>query len=71
MTPEQLVELAAGGESESATLGQPSTARFYDRNVKLLLAAAAPIDALYRGERLRAEFERTKSRLTEMQSPAS
>ena len=43
---------------------------FYDRNVKLLLAAAAPIDALYRGERLGAEFERTRSRLTEMQSPA-
>ena len=42
---------------------------FYDRNVKLLLGAAAPVDALYQGQRLGAEFERTKSRLTEMQSP--
>ena len=43
---------------------------FYDRNVKLLLAAAAPLDGLYQGQRLGAEFERTKSRLVEMQSPA-
>jgi cell division protein ZapE len=41
---------------------------FYDRNVKLLMSAAAPVDALYRGERLAFEFQRTVSRLTEMQS---
>ena len=41
---------------------------FYDRNVKLLLAAAAPIERLYVGERLTAEFERTRSRISEMQS---
>lgn len=41
---------------------------FYDHGVNLVLAAAVPIADLYRGERLRAEFERTKSRLTEMQS---
>lgn len=41
---------------------------FYDRNVKLLVSAEAPIDSLYRGERLAAEFERTRSRLHEMQS---
>ena len=40
---------------------------FYDRNVKMLLAAAAPLSALYQGERLTAEFERTRSRITEMQ----
>ena len=41
---------------------------FYDRNVKLIIAAEAPADSLYVGRRLAFEFERTRSRLTEMQS---
>ncbi|TDJ33204.1 MAG: cell division protein ZapE [Gammaproteobacteria bacterium] len=41
---------------------------FYDRNVKLILSAAAPMDDLYRGKRQNFEFERTRSRLMEMQS---
>jgi cell division protein ZapE len=41
---------------------------FYDRNVKLIISAEAPITELYQGERLRFEFERTESRLLEMQS---
>ncbi|HSG87727.1 MAG TPA: cell division protein ZapE [Pseudomonadales bacterium] len=41
---------------------------FYDRGVKLILSAEAPIEDLYVGERLRFEFERTRSRLLEMQS---
>lgn len=41
---------------------------FYDRNVKLVVAAAAPVQTLYQGSRLSFEFERTCSRLIEMQS---
>ena len=41
---------------------------FYDRHVKLVLSAAAPITELYDGERHRAAFSRTESRLIEMQS---
>jgi cell division protein ZapE len=40
----------------------------YDRNVTLVVSAAAVPAALYRGERLAALFARTASRLTEMQS---
>jgi cell division protein ZapE len=41
---------------------------FYDRHVKLVLSAAAPITELYDGSKVRAEFGRTESRLIEMQS---
>ena len=41
---------------------------FYDHDVKLILSAQADVPALYQGERLRFEFERTASRLLEMQS---
>ncbi len=41
---------------------------FYDRNVKMLISAAHPINRLYTGKRLAFEFRRTASRLTEMQS---
>jgi cell division protein ZapE len=43
---------------------------FYDRRVKLVLSAAAPIVDLYDGDRLRMEFARTESRLIEMGSEA-
>ncbi len=41
---------------------------FYDRSVKVIIAAEAPITELYKGGRLTFEFERTESRLLEMQS---
>ena len=41
---------------------------FYDRRVKLILSSAADVDSLYKGTRLQFEFERTRSRLVEMQS---
>ena len=41
---------------------------FYDRHVNLLLSAAADPLSLYQGDRLEREFERTSSRLIEMQS---
>ncbi len=41
---------------------------FYDRHVNLILSAATPADSIYRGERLTFEFQRTVSRLIEMQS---
>jgi cell division protein ZapE len=40
----------------------------YDHNVNLVLAAYVAPAGLYQGERLRAAFARTVSRLTEMQS---
>ncbi len=40
----------------------------YDRRVKLAISAAVPLDTLYSGERVKFEFRRTLSRLTEMQS---
>lgn len=41
---------------------------FYDRNVKLIISAEAAILDLYHGHRLAFEFQRTESRLQEMQS---
>lgn len=41
---------------------------FYDHNVKLIVSAAVSSDKLYEGTRVGFEFQRTTSRLQEMQS---
>lgn len=41
---------------------------FYDRRVKLILSADVEVNSLYQGNRLTFEFDRTISRLVEMQS---
>ena len=41
---------------------------FYDRHVKLIVSADRGVEGLYTGKRLQFEFERTTSRLLEMQS---
>lgn len=40
----------------------------YDHNVKLIISAQVPVAQLYQGEKLAFQFERTTSRLSEMQS---
>ena len=41
---------------------------FYDRGVKLLMSAEVPVELLYTDGKLTFEFQRTLSRLQEMQS---
>jgi cell division protein ZapE len=41
---------------------------FYDRNVKMVITAQVPLFELYAGGRLEFEFQRTVSRMQEMQS---
>jgi len=41
---------------------------FYDRGVKVIVSADKPVTDLYHGAKLKFEFERTQSRLIEMQS---
>lgn len=43
---------------------------FYERNVKLVIAAAAPMAEIYQGTQLKFEYQRCLSRLQEMQSEA-
>ena len=62
------VPLFGSGDNDAARRFIALVDEFYDRNVKLVVSAMAPPDELYRGERLEFEFERTRSRLAEMQT---
>jgi cell division protein ZapE len=60
-------QLDAGHEDQARRLVSLID-EFYDRRVKLIVSAAVPAEQLYTGTRLRFEFDRTVSRLVEMQS---
>ncbi|MCP1675160.1 cell division protein ZapE [Natronocella acetinitrilica] len=62
------VPILDGDSDESARRFISLVDEFYDRHVKLLLSAAAPVEELYQGKRLAFEFDRTVSRLREMRS---
>jgi cell division protein ZapE len=63
----RIPQLGADGE-DSARRFINLVDEFYDRAVKLILAANMPLETLYAGDKLRFEFARTRSRLQEMQS---
>ena len=62
------VERMGAGSDDVARRFVNMVDEFYDRGVKLIITAEVPIDDLYAGGRLDFEFERTRSRLLEMQS---
>ena len=57
-----------GGNEDAALRFVYLIDELYDRHVNLLLSAAADPLSLYRGTRVERQFERTSSRLIEMQS---
>ena len=58
-----------GGENDDAASRFINLVdEFYDRGVKLIITAAVPLLQLYGQGRLNFEFQRTLSRLQEMQS---
>jgi cell division protein ZapE len=62
------IPVFTAGDEDAARRFIAAIDEFYDRGVKLVVSAAAPPAALYRGERLQLEFQRAASRLIEMQT---
>jgi cell division protein ZapE len=62
------VRVMGGGEEDVARRFINLIDEFYDRNVKVIVTAEAAPEALYQGTRLQFEYQRTMSRLLEMQS---
>jgi len=62
------VPVFAAASEDAARRFIAAVDEFYDRRVNLVISAAAAPMQLYQSERLRFEFERTASRLIEMQS---
>ncbi|MBD3645039.1 MULTISPECIES: cell division protein ZapE [Alcanivorax] len=62
------VEQMGAGKDDMARRFINLVDEFYDRAVKLVITAEVPIEDIYAGGRLDFEFERTRSRLQEMQS---
>lgn len=62
------VRVMGGGEEDVARRFINLIDEFYDRNVKVIVTAEAAPEALYQGTRLQFEYQRTVSRLLEMQS---
>ncbi|MCL6415937.1 AFG1 family ATPase [Aestuariirhabdus sp. Z084] len=57
-----------GGQDDQARRFVNLIDEFYDRGVKLIISAEVAVEELYTGTQLAFVFERTKSRLQEMQS---
>ncbi|MDB6163110.1 MAG: AFG1-like ATPase family protein [Xanthomonadaceae bacterium] len=62
------IPIMAGGDDDAARRFVTLVDELYDRHVNLICTAAASPPSLYVGERLAGAFERTASRLIEMQS---
>ena len=62
------VEQMGGPKDDMARRFINMVDEFYDRNVKLIISAEVELKDLYTGGRLEFEFQRTLSRLLEMQS---
>ncbi|CAK9883674.1 MAG: Cell division protein ZapE [Candidatus Erwinia impunctatus] len=62
------VPVLTASDEEAARRFLALVDEFYERRVKLVVYASAEMRSLYQGEKLRFEYQRCLSRLTEMQS---